>query len=68
MIKADLEFIFEDQIKMGVDKCWFMIVEDSYKIIERYDITKMDDLLYLLDNFIYDGSNGNIPRFVKWTK
>jgi len=68
MIKEDLEFIFEDQIKLGVDKCWFMLMEDSYNVIERHDITKMDELLYLLDNFFYVDNKGNIPRFVKWTR
>jgi len=68
MIKEDLEHIFKpqlDQIKGSDVKLFFMLQDSDDILIERHPADDLDSLLTMLDNFQYNGSNGNIPRFVK---
>lgn len=44
---------------------YFMLEEENYKVIERHNVNKLDELLLILDNFVYNGSNGGMPLFVK---
>lgn len=68
MIKEDLEHIFKpqlNQIKNSNVKLFFMLQDGNDIMIERHPADDLDGLLPMLDNFQYNGSNGNIPRFVK---
>lgn len=61
----DIRYIFESQIASGEEKLWFMLIDGNYKLVERHPAEKIDDLVFLLDNFIYSGNENNIPRFSK---
>jgi len=68
MIKEDLEYIFKTQIDQIQDsnvKLFFMLQDGDHVMIERHPADDLDSLLIMLDNFQYNGTNGNIPRFVK---
>jgi hypothetical protein len=68
MIREDLEHIFKpqlDQIKSSNIKLFFMLQDGDDILIERHPADDLDGLLPMLDNFHYNGSDGNIPRFVK---
>ena len=68
MNNDDLQYIFKKQLDANEKKLYFLLVERGFKLVERFDSTKLDQLLMLLDNFIYDGSvddYGIMPRFIK---
>ena len=64
MIKDDLEYIFKKQIDAGETKLCFMLIDNGHKVVERHPADKLDDLLLMLDCFVYAG-NEDMPRFVK---
>jgi hypothetical protein len=65
MTLDDIKFIFEDQIESGTDKVWFMLCDNNYRLIERHDSNRLNELIPMLDSFTYSGNIGNIPRFSK---
>lgn len=65
MTLDDVKYIFDTQIASGTEKLWFMLVDSDYNLIERHPTKQIDELVTLLDNFMYSGNNGNIPRFSK---
>jgi len=65
MTLDDLEYIFKSQIDEGTDKLYFMVIDGAYKEIMRYDVGAMESLVPMLDCFVYNGSEGRMPRFVK---
>ena len=65
MILEDLQHIFKPQIDEGTDKLYFMLIEDNRQLIHRHPAGELAELLLLLDNFQYNGTDARIPRFVK---
>jgi hypothetical protein len=65
MLLEDLQFIFKDQFKAGEEKLYFMLIDNNCKVIERHPTIHMEDLLPCLSCFVYDGNEGQMPRFTK---
>jgi len=65
MILDDLKHIFQPQIDEGTTKLYFMLIDNDYKVIERYPASELESLVPMLDNFQYHGTEAKIPRFVK---
>lgn len=63
----DLIHIFKPQIDKSTDpvSLYFMLIDGDYKVVERHQSDDMVGLLPLLESFYYNGSYGNIPRFIK---
>lgn len=67
MILEDLEYIFKKQIDAGIFSLYFMIEEQSTdtKTVYRHKLEKIEDLLPMLDNFIWDNNYTRMPKFIK---
>jgi len=72
MTNDDLEHIFRHQLhpvkpEERVENLQYMLIMGSdNKIISRFDYNKgFDNLLPLLDNFIFEGYKDRMPIFVK---
>ena len=64
----DLQHIFKpqlDQIKNSDVKLFYMLVDGDHTLIDRHPADDLENLLTVLDNFQYAGSDNDIPRFVK---
>lgn len=64
MIKKDLECIFKKQITAGATRLCFMLIDSDYKVVERHPVDKIEELISMLDCFVYAGDEV-MPRFVK---
>jgi hypothetical protein len=64
MTLDDLKYVFRDQLIVE-KKLYFMLVDSDYKVVERHDAAKLEELLPMLSCFEYWGDAGNMPRFVK---
>ena len=64
MIKEDLEYIFKKQIESGETRLYFMLIDDGRKLVERHPANKIEELIPMLDCFVYAGDEV-MPRFVK---
>jgi len=71
MTVEDLEHIFRHQLhpekpEEREENLYYMIIEGSTKLVNRFDYNKgFDQLLPLLDNFIFEGYKDRMPYFVK---
>lgn len=66
MILSDLDYIFKPQLDDNEEKLYYMLIDGNYSLVERYDTYKMAELIYCLDNFIFDGYiSGKMPKFIK---
>ena len=67
MTLEDLEHIFQNQIEEGIEKLYFMLVDQGkMPIIERHPSNDLAGLVPMLDSFQYDSRGGaNMPRFIK---
>ena len=59
----DLHYIFREQIEGGIPNLYFMIDNGDRTLVEQYPTNKIQELLPMLDDFTYAGSE-IIPRFV----
>jgi hypothetical protein len=63
----DLNHIFKEQINInGNSKYAHMILIDkNHKVFFKHPIDDLESLLPMLDCFLYDGYDYDMPRFVK---
>lgn len=60
----DLEHIFQPQIDEGTTSLYFMLVDGAdSKVIYRHPVSDLEQLVPVLDNFQYAGSENRMPRF-----
>ena len=60
----DLNHIFKKQIESGETKLYFMLIDGETKLVERHPVKELENLVPMLDCFIYSGDDV-MPRFVK---
>jgi hypothetical protein len=65
MTLEDLKFIFKPQTEEKTKLYFMLISDDTYPVVERHPVDDMESLLPMLDNFVFDGYTGTIPRFKK---
>jgi len=68
MTLDDLKYIFKPQLDSCESvntKLFFALIDGDRVMINRHPADDLTGLLPLLDNFAYNGSEGNIPRFAK---
>jgi len=71
MTLEDLEYFFERQLQRGETTLVFTVSEpidgETRITVLKHDLTlyPLDDLIYLLDNCLYFGSESGVPRFTK---
>jgi len=71
MTLEDLEYFFERQLQRGETTLVFTVsepIDEETRIsVLKHDLTlyPLDDLIYLLDNCLYSGSESGVPRFTK---
>jgi len=61
----DLEHIFKPQMAESIVILHYMLVDGEHITVERCPSDKLTSLLPMLDNFVYAGTDGRIPRFTK---
>lgn len=62
----DLRRIFKEQLDRPTpEKLYYMLIENGTNLVERTEKAELESLLPMLDNFIYTGSTGDMPRFTK---
>ena len=61
----DLHHIFKDQISVGEEKLYFMIIDGDHTVIERHTFADINNLIPMLDCFDYVGNDAGMPRFAK---
>lgn len=60
----DLEYIFQPQIDEGTTSLYFMLVDEANSnIIYRHPASDLEQLVPVLDNFQYAGTENRMPRF-----
>ena len=71
MTLEDLEYFFERQLERGETTLVFTVNEpidgETRITVLKHDLNlyPLDDLIYLLDNCLYSGSESGVPRFTK---
>jgi hypothetical protein len=64
---SDLEHIFQEQIRINGNSefVYMTLIDKGYKVSFKHPVDDLESLLPMLDCFLYDGYEYDIPRFVK---